>query len=42
LLWLLVIRFSFGVGWIRAFLISIIAYVLASWVSALLGIPLLP
>ena len=42
LLWLLVIRFSFKVGWIRAFLISIIAYVLAFVVSALLGMPLLP
>jgi hypothetical protein len=42
LLWLLVIRFSFDVGWIRAFLISIIAYILASLVSAFLGIPLLP
>ena len=41
-LWLLVIRFSFDVGWVRAFLISIIAYVLASLVSAFLGIPLLP
>lgn len=41
-LWLLVIRFSFDVGWIRAFLISIVAYVLAYLVSWFLGIPLLP
>jgi len=41
-LWLLVLRFSFDVGWIRAFFISIIAYVFASLVSLLLGIPLLP
>lgn len=41
-LWLFVIRFSFDVGWIRAFLISIVAYVLAYLVSWFLGIPLLP
>jgi|GEM_PF-3162819 len=39
-LWWVVIRFSFDVGWARAFLISIVAYVLASLVTSL-GIPLL-
>ena len=41
ILWLLALRFFFDVGWFRAFLISLIAYVLASVVSLLLGIPLL-
>jgi len=41
-LWLLVLRFSFDVGWIRAFLMSIIACAFASLVSPFLGIPLLP
>jgi len=42
ILWLLVLKFFFDVGWVRAFLISLVAYVLASLVSLILGIPLLP
>jgi len=42
LIWLLVLRFSFDVGWIRALLISMVAYVFAWLVSLLLGVPMLP
>jgi hypothetical protein len=42
IIWLLVLKFSFRVGWVRALLISMVAYVLAWLVSLLLGIPMLP